>query len=537
MVEVEFVDTVAEVLAPDAGTLFVVGAAATLKAVGAEIGLPAEVARAFQALVELGIGDGSAVEPAPVGSAVFGDGSVKKLVLVPLADSVSRHMSAAQSYAITAGLRAGGLEAAAGTAAIVMLPSKAEWLSPSALGIGRALPLYSAKTSATALKAVKCVFVGLNSVQGIPVDASVEAVWREMNALRRAQFLSEAPAQEVGPSTIEAAAHEAVGEIEGVSVSSVVGADLLEHGLAGIHLAGGDAAGESAARMVVLEFQPKYTATGPALGMVGAGVSGSMGGAAAVLGAFETAVKTLDSTGFSRPVVAVLCLADASAPAAATAAASGPDVVLTAHSGKTVELGATIDASASSCLLLSDGLSYLARERGVLWLASTTATPSGVAAAPAAADAASAHASAVSNRGGLEQLAVASGLLSGDQVTPLPFTPEVVAPMLQSGIADMKLTAAAAGVPATSGVFLWRHLEDLGEAENAEAQEEEEDQSGGVRWLHCTPAGPGGNSSYSTMGLLAAMVLAEGSADWVGVTPLALMREMLRGDQIAAASL
>ena len=42
MVEVEFVDTVAEVLAPDARTLFVVGAAATLKAVGAEIGLPAE---------------------------------------------------------------------------------------------------------------------------------------------------------------------------------------------------------------------------------------------------------------------------------------------------------------------------------------------------------------------------------------------------------------------------------------------------------------------------------------------------------------
>ena len=35
------------------------------------------------------------------------------------------------------------------------------------------------------------------------------------------------------------------------------------------------------------------------------------------------------------------------------------------------------------------------------------------------------------------------------------------------------------------------------------------------------------------VGLLTAMVLAEGSADWVGVTPLALVREMLMGETSA----
>ena len=329
MAEITFHDEVPAVL-DGASALFICGPAALIQKFGQNtfsLGLPSDLAVSFGLLVEAGIGSGSAFKPTAVSTAVLTKGSVKRLVLVPLADEVTRHVSPAQSYAITSGLASGGLSGVKGTAAIIMLPSQSEFLSASALGIGRSCPLYTVKTTEAPLSHVKCVFIGFRPVGAaadIPVDESLEAVHGEMTALRRAQALADMPAQECNTSQFEAAAHEAVGGVEGVTITSIVGKDLEAQGFGGIYNVG--RAGVDPPRMVVLEFKPKFTETGPALGLVGKGIvfdsggldlkgsprymKGDMGGAAAVLGAFESVVKMVGSTGFSRPLFACLMLAE-----------------------------------------------------------------------------------------------------------------------------------------------------------------------------------------------------------------------------------
>ena len=55
-------------------------------------------------------------------------------MLVPLAAATTRYTSPAQSYATTDGLEAGGLSAAEGTAAVLLLPAAKEWIPAAALG-------------------------------------------------------------------------------------------------------------------------------------------------------------------------------------------------------------------------------------------------------------------------------------------------------------------------------------------------------------------------------------------------------------------
>ena len=166
------------------------------------------------------------------------------------------------------------------------------------------------------------------------------------------------------------------------------------------------------------------------------------------------------------------------------------------------------NTDAEGRFLLADGLSYLAREKGVRWLVDA-ATLTGHAAGTGKA-----HAGVVSNDEPLEQLAVASGLvrlntshpssqllvddgriqlrhafpndhgsifnhccdtgfcvqISGDHVMPMIFAPEILGPGLDSLIADMKNTGDSSQGAGSSaaGVFIWKHIEDV------------ED----VRWLH-----------------------------------------------------
>ena len=81
---------------------------------------------------------GSAFKPSPASTAIFGAAAsattVKRVVLVPLAAATTRYTSPAQSYATTDGLEAGGLSAAEGTAAVLLLPAAKEWIPAAALG-------------------------------------------------------------------------------------------------------------------------------------------------------------------------------------------------------------------------------------------------------------------------------------------------------------------------------------------------------------------------------------------------------------------
>jgi leucyl aminopeptidase len=168
---------------------------------------------------------GSAFKPSPATTVILGsEGSVKKLVLVPLAESVSRYVSPAQSYATTDGLTAAGLSSATGTVAVLVLVEKAEFSPAAALGTARALPAYSRKTSESGPAAVKVMIKG--------ATPNLLALGQEMaSALRRAQALADAPAEEVNTSQFESAAIAAVGDVAGVTITSIVGEELLENDL------------------------------------------------------------------------------------------------------------------------------------------------------------------------------------------------------------------------------------------------------------------------------------------------------------------
>ena len=204
-----------------ADSLFCVGSVPSL--MKAALALPAPLAEAAGVLCE-GL-SGSAFKPSPTSTAIIGSaGSVKKLVMVPLAESVSRYVSPAQSYATTDGLTAAGLAGATGTAAVLVLAEKAEFAPAAALGTARALPTYSRKTSTSGPAVVKVLVMG--------TTPDFLALGQEMaSALRRAQALADAPAEEVNTSQFESAAIAAVGSVPGVTITSIVGEELLENGL------------------------------------------------------------------------------------------------------------------------------------------------------------------------------------------------------------------------------------------------------------------------------------------------------------------
>lgn len=210
-----------ESLLDGADSLYCVGSVPSLEAaLGA---LPRPLADAAAVLCE-GL-SGSAFKPANASTIILGsDGSVKKLVVVPLAESVSRYVSPAQSYPTTDGLTAAGLSGATGTVAVLALVEKAEFAPAAALGTARALPAYSRKTTESGPDAVKVLVMG--------TTPNFLALGQEMaSALRRAQALADAPAEEVNTSQFECAAIAAVGDVPGVTVTSIVGEELLEAGL------------------------------------------------------------------------------------------------------------------------------------------------------------------------------------------------------------------------------------------------------------------------------------------------------------------
>lgn len=195
------------------------GSVASLKGVS----LPEPLAEAAGVLCE-GL-SGSAFKPSPASTAILGSTcSIKRLVLVPLAESVSRYVSPAQSYPTTDGLTAAGLAGATGTVAVLLLVEKPEFALAAAMGTARALPAYSRKTSDSGPVAVKVLIKG--------ATPNFLVLGQEMaSSLRRAQALADAPAEEVNTSQFESAAIAAVGDVSGVSITSIVGEELLENGL------------------------------------------------------------------------------------------------------------------------------------------------------------------------------------------------------------------------------------------------------------------------------------------------------------------
>jgi probable aminopeptidase NPEPL1 len=190
-----------------------------------------------------------------------------------------------------------------------------------------------------------------------------------------------------------------------------------------------------------------------------AGMKMDMGGASAVLHAFEAAVLG----GFPEELNAVLCLAENSVGPDATR----PDDILYMYSGKTVEVNNT---DAEGRLVLADGVAYAAKNlKSDVIVDMATLTGAQLVATGRR------HAAVVSNCEDLEAAAVRAGKECGDLVHALPYCPEFYSGEFKSNVADMKNSVKDRMNAQTScaGQFIADHLGDFE-----------------GKWLHVDIAGP-----------------------------------------------
>lgn len=355
-----------------------------------------------------------------------------------------------------------------------------------AAAIARTLPLYSARSGRQDGK----LTVLLLGPDGVIDDPSLAVV---ADAVRRASWMVDLPPNQFGPDAFVSTA-QSLGKREGVSVHVLRRSQLREQGFGGLDGVGRCAMQEPA--LVVLDWAPEgakrsvcwigkgitYDTGGLSLktktGMPG--MKTDMGGAAAVLAAFDAAVRMK----VDRRLTAVLCIAEN----AIGPDAMRPDDVIKLYSGLTVEVNNT---DAEGRLVLADGIAWAAKHRNpeiLIDIATLTGAQS-VATGKV-------HGALYCNDEGLEQAAVAAGRLSGDVVHPLPYAPELYRKEFGSSIADMRNSVKdrANAQSSCAGQFIANHI------------------PGWTRpWLHIDIAGParGGGNRGTGFGVALLLELLE----------------------------
>lgn len=471
MTQLKFPKSLAAVLKSKHVTLFVAEhhAKAAVKAV-----FPAEAAKALNRA----LADAKAGPMGRVVSTHTTEGGLLKASVALLPKEVSRHNAPSRSHAIAA--CAGQLGLGSGDAAAVLHLERGEDYLAAANAIARSVPEVSYTTGGDKKKGKKkskpksdtLLILALDR-KGMVIPASTE-VETTTEATRWAAGLVDTPTADMDAAKFVAAAKKAVAGVAGVKTQVFVGKQLLEKGLGGVHAVGRTAVVEP--RLLILDYKPSKKAqrtvafvgkgvvydTGGLNIKVGGNMAGmkcDMGGAAAVTGAFLALAK-------QKVPHRVICLV----PLAENAIGPNsyrPDDILTMHSTKTVEINNT---DAEGRLLLADGVSYAARVfKPEVVIDAATLTGAQLVATGKR------HAAVVSNRGGLEALAVEAGLASGDLTHPLPFAPEFFQAEFKSEIADMKNSVKdrANAQSSCAGQFVYSHMADTD-----------------LPWLHVDLAGP-----------------------------------------------
>lgn len=264
-----------------------------------------------------------------------------------------------------------------------------------------------------------------------------------------------------------------------IKVTEIAGKELVKEKLGGIWSVG--KAAVDPPRLLCLHHKPKgakkkigiagkgvtYDSGGLNLKISGSmsGMKTDMGGAAAVIGAFDHLVKTK----CKHEVIAVLGLVEN----AIGPVAYKPDDIITMHSGLTVEVNNT---DAEGRLVLGDCVSWLARkyEPSVIIDAATLTGAQLVATGMN-------HAAVVCNDDSLEEKAVKAGKVTGDLVWPLVFAPEILRDEFASDIADMKNSVKNRmnAQSSCAANFIYSHIEDISK----------------LKWLHIDLAGPASNGA------------------------------------------
>ena len=401
----------------------------------------------------------------------------KKLVVAVLPDELSRHNSSSRCEPVR---RAVARLGAQDKASILAILDESEHATGVAVGVARALPMWSRKSKQP--KKAGLVSLACMSPKGdcLKLPASVRA---SAEYAREAARLVDIAPSELAPAAFSREAKRLLRKIPGVRISEIVGDKLLEKGLGGLHAVGRCALDKP--RLLVARWKPKSPSKSGAkaakgkkhVALVGKGITydtgglnlkiqgsmsgmkSDMGGAAATLGAF----CALASAGCPHELSLVLCIAEN----AIGPAAFKPDDILSMHSGKTVEINNT---DAEGRLVLGDGVSWAARVlKATHVLDAATLTGAQLIATGRL------HAGIVSNRESLERAMLAAGRVTGDLCHALPFAPEFYKAEFSSKVADM-LNSVRDRMNAQSSCaaqFVYNHLEGCD-----------------VDWCHVDLAGP-----------------------------------------------
>jgi probable aminopeptidase NPEPL1 len=410
------------------------------------------------------------IEPGDLGSSATTLTGVEPPILGVgvLPDKVSRYNAASRGECVRRVMA--GLKAGKGKLAIILVVDDPAHVLPQAIAIGRCFPLYDGKSNAKPRR-----------VQLLAVDRQGKLVKAEpqlahtVEVIRETAELVDTPPSDLDPERFIARARTYLDGLH-VEIEEIVGEQLLERGLRGIHAVG--RAALSAPRVLVASYQPARVREGQRhIALVGKGVTYDtgglhikprggmetmkcdMGGAAAVLGAF----RLLVAARCRHRISMVLCVAEN----AIGPTAYKPDDVLTMHSGKTVEINNT---DAEGRILLADGVSWAARELGAdTILDAATLTGAQLVATGVV------HAAIISNDHELEQALISAGYRSGDLVHPLPFAPELYKAEFSSQVADMvnSVRDRANAQTSCAAQFIYNHLAGTE-----------------VRWGHVDLAGP-----------------------------------------------
>jgi probable aminopeptidase NPEPL1 len=390
----------------------------------------------------------------------------KRVSVAALPDAPSRHAAPSRSDAAGACAAKLGVSGDVKAAVVLCLDEPAHYL-PLANAIARAFPLF--RDVQKAPKQPQITFVAVDAKgKAIKPAAGLAAT---VDATRWAASLVDTPTADMTTADFVSAARKGLRGLKGVKISTIVGNDLLKKKMGGIHAVGRTAMVPP--RLLILEHGTKAKGK-KTVALVGKGDTGGlslkpsasmsgmkcdMGGGAAVLGAF----RALVASKCPHRVVALVPLAEN----AIGPNSYRPDDILHMHSGKRVEINNT---DAEGRLLLADAVSYAARviKADVIMDAATLTGAQLLATGKR-------HAAVVSNREGLEGLAVEAGRRSGDLTHPLPFAPEFFQAEFKSEVADMRNSVKDRynAQSSCAGQFVYSHIQELN-----------------VPWLHIDLAGP-----------------------------------------------
>jgi len=393
--------------------------------------LPKELARPLRELAQ-------EVSAGPMGREVntWTGTSPQRLALGLLPVETSRYNSPAHAESIRR-IVAGTRIAQGKKLAVLLVLEDPDHLLAAANAVARAMPLYYRGKAQPGPAKVALMAIG----QANQSLVLTKAIWCTLESSREAARLVDTPPSDLNPAAFQREAWKLLRGATGVTRRAIAGKQLETGGFGGM-LGVGRCAIEGP-RILVLDYKPKrktrrhvalvgkgitYDTGGLSLktrgGMVG--MKADMGGAAAVLGAFNVLART----GYKHRLSALLCVAENAVGPTATK----PDDILEMHSGLTVEVNNT---DAEGRLVLADGVSYAARKLGADTIvdAATLTGAQGVATGKL-------HAAVVANDAALEQMIVSAGRSSGDLVHSLPFAPELYRPEFASTVADMRNSVA-----------------------------------------------------------------------------------------------